>query len=178
MIKIKTNILSSLLAIVVFLILVESCKKDDEDKNTVNSIDAELFEMSKSANGFTWYKKTSDLLEKSSGTGHPQTFLRTRFNSIASTMLDSDGKIMNGISFPEGALIVKELYSDANTLGRYAILFKQTASTAADERGWVWGYINAGGDVSIAASKKGVDCKGCHSQEGNIDYMLMNKFFP
>jgi len=176
--SIKWKLIFALFTGLILLIAFESCKKDSDKDNLNKSIDESLFEMSKSVNGFTWYKKSSDLLEKSSGTGHPQTFLRTRFNSIAAASLDVNGKVNEGAIFPEGSLIVKELYSNENTLARYAILFKQTASTAADERGWVWGYINAGGDVSIAASKKGIDCKGCHSQDGNIDYMLMNKFFP
>jgi hypothetical protein len=134
--------------------------------------------MAKGTSGFTWFKNSSSLLNKSSGSGHPQPFLRTRYNSIASAKLDSTGRIMKGAIFPEGSLIVKELHDNSTTLGRYAILYKKSGSADADAKGWVWGYINADGTVAEVASKKGTSCISCHSQADNIDYMLMNKYFP
>jgi hypothetical protein len=85
---------------------------------------------------------------------------------------------MTGSTFPEGSLIVKELNDNSTTLGRYAILYKKSGSADADAKGWVWGYINADGGVAETASKKGSSCTSCHSQADNIDYMLMNKYFP
>jgi hypothetical protein len=92
-------------------------------------------------------------------------------------MLEADGKVKPGAVFPEGSLIVKEL-SNGSAAERYAILLKMANHESADERGWIWGYINADETVSEAASNKGSACKGCHNQQENIDYMLMNKFFP
>jgi hypothetical protein len=123
-------------------------------------------------------KNSSEFLTKSSGSGHPQSLLRTRYNSIAATQLDSLGKVKINASFPEGSLIVKELHDKANSIERYAILFKNSKSSDADVKGWVWGYINSKGGVVEAASQKGISCIGCHSQSDNIDYMLMNKYFP
>jgi len=153
---------------------LNSCKKDKE----AEGIDKQLLDMAQNTAGFTWYKNDGVLLDKSAGSGHNYPFLRTRFNTIAAAMLDEDGKIMDSIVFPQGSLIVKELYSDASTLGRYAILYKQSNNTYADDKGWIWGYINADGTVAVTAEDKGVQCISCHLQEGNIDYMLMNKFFP
>lgn len=153
---------------------INSCTKDKEATGTDN----ELYEMAKATSGFTWFKNSSSLLDKSSGSGHPQPFLRTRYNSVAATKLDSIGKIMTGATFPEGSLIVKELHDNSTTLGRYAILYKKSGSADADAKGWVWGYINADGSVAEASSKKGSSCISCHSQADNIDYMLMNKYFP
>jgi hypothetical protein len=153
---------------------ITSCKKD---KNTIGT-DEELYEMSKTTSGFVWFKNSSDFLDKSSGSGHSQPFLRTRFNSIAASKLDSDGKIQSSAIFPEGSLIVKELHSSSTTLERYAILYKKSGSEDADAKGWVWGYINGDGTVAVSASTKGSSCISCHSQANNIDYMLMNKYFP
>jgi hypothetical protein len=72
---------------------------------------------------------------------------------------------------------VKEL-TNGSLPERYAMLLKKATHESADEKGWVWGYVNSDETVSIAASEKGNDCKGCHNQGGNIDYMLMNKYFP
>lgn len=150
-----------------------SCKKEQQ----AEGVDSELFEMAKQLNGFVWFKNSNVLLNKSAGSAHSQPFLRTRFNSIAATKLDPSGRIMNGAIFPEGSLIVKELHNNSTTLGRFAILYKKTGSTYADTKGWVWGYINSDGTVADPASNKGKTCISCHSQTGNIDYMLMNKFF-
>jgi hypothetical protein len=156
------------------LFTIYSCQKDDEAKGT----DKELFDMAQSSTSFTWYKNADSLLARSPGSGHPQPFLRTRYNTIAATKLDSTGKIMPDAQFADGSLIVKELFENSTTIGRYAILYKQTNHADADANGWVWGYILANGSVVEPASKKGASCVGCHSQADNIDYMLMDKYFP
>ena len=164
--------------------IFHSCTKEkntnnnDNNDNMVESTDKMLYDMSKSSNGFTWYKKSDVLLNKSSGSAHGLPFLKTRYNTVAATKLGGAGKIMEGVSFPEGSLIVKELYDNSTKLIRYAILYKKSNSPDADAKGWVWGYINADGGIVEAASKKGSSCIGCHSQADNIDYMLMNKYFP
>jgi hypothetical protein len=163
--------------------IFHSCKKEkntnnDDNNDMVESTDKMLYDMSISSNGFTWYKKSDDLLDKSLRSAHELPFLKTRYNTVAATKLDGAGKIMEGVSFPEGSLIVKELYESPTKLIRYAILYKKSDSPDADARGWVWGYINADGGIALAASAKGSGCKGCHSESGNIDYMLMNKYFP
>lgn len=160
-----------------FIILVFSCKKEAKTSNPEINTDKILYDLSKSNIGFVWYKNSDILLNKSSGTGHVQSFLRTRYNTVASSKLDGSGRILAGTVFPEGSLIVKELYGNATTLSLYAILYKKSDSPDADDKGWVWGYINADGGVVDAASNKGRTCISCHSQNGNIDYMLMNKFF-
>lgn len=153
--------------------IINSCKKD----KVASEVDQQLYEMAKTTTGFVWYKNSDSLLGKSSGSGHAEPFLRTRYNSIAATQLDANGKVQTGAVFPEGSLIVKELLNNSSTIGRYAILYKKPGSDAADAKGWVWGYIDADGTVNQPASKKGSACISCHSQAENIDYMLMNKFF-
>lgn len=145
-----------------------------EDKN----IDSALYAMSRESIGFVWYGNSDSLLNKSSGTGHSQPFLRTRYNSVAAQHLDANGKVVAGTSFGTGSLIVKELFTSTTTFDQYAILYKQPASENADENGWVWGYLKADGSVVITATNKGAACISCHSQSESIDYMLMNKFFP
>lgn len=172
--KNKRNAIAFLSIFILSIWSFNACKKDNEEKST----DEELYEMSKETNGFVWYKNSSALLDKSSGSAHPQALLRTRYNAIAATQLNSDGKVDSNAVFPEGSLIVKELFDNPTTLGRYAILYKNSESADADAKGWVWGYINADGEVSASASMKGSSCINCHSQANNIDYMLMNKFFP
>ncbi len=153
---------------------LSSCKHED----TIADIDQQLYDMAKSTDGFTWYKNSSAPLEKSAGSGHAYPFLKTRYNSTASSQLDSIGKIMSDASFPEGSLVVKELLNSSNGIERYAILYKDSGNSSADANGWVWGYINADGSVAVSATEKGSSCISCHSQTGSIDYMLMNAYFP
>lgn len=149
-----------------------SCKKNPK------GIDGELYSLSKESSGHVWYKNSEAFLDKSSGSGHNFPFLRTRFNSVAATQLDASGKILENAVFPEGSVVVKELYNSSNKLQRYATLYKKSDSEFADANGWVWGYIEKNGKVVESAELKGVSCIGCHNQGGNIDYMLMNVYFP
>lgn len=168
------KIIKSIVFSFAFISLLGSCKKD----KTASDSDKELFDLATGASSFVWFKNSPNLLAKSSGSGHPQAFLRTRFNQIAATQLDTNGKILANAQFPEGSLIVKELYSTVSNLDRYAILYKKSSSPVADANGWVWGYINANGTVAVSADQKGTSCINCHTQANNIDYLLMNKFFP
>ncbi len=171
----KKNTLHLILStLFIGVLIMSSCKKEKKGSAT----DQELYNMSKLTADFTWFYNSSALLNRSSGSGHAQPFLRTRYNAIAADKLDSTGRIKPGSTFPEGSLIVKELYEDSTTLGRYAILYKKASSIDADANGWVWGYVNTDGSVAEPASNKGSACRNCHSQTDNIDYMLMNKYFP
>ena len=170
--KLKAIIVLSFCLVIIWTI--NSCNKEKDATGT----DKELYDMAKATSSFTWFNNSSSLLSKSSGSGHDQPLLRTRYNSVAAAKLDPSGKIMTGATFPEGSVIVKELYENATTLSRYAVLYKKSASKDADANGWVWGYVDADGTVAEAASKKGSSCISCHSQADNIDYMLMNKYFP
>ncbi len=140
--------------------------------------DAQLLQLARMTAAYTWYKENAALLPRSSGSGHPQPFLRTRFNPIAGTVLDTAGKVVPDTLFPNGSVIVKELWEDASTLSIYAILYKKPDNPNADANGWVWAEIGADGTAHYSATKGGADCRGCHGQAGNIDFTLMNEAFP
>lgn len=163
-----------ILGIISIVFILQACKKDEK----VDSEDTFLYEMARSADGFKWFKNSAAFLAKSAGSGHTQALLRVRYNATAATQLDSNGRIIAGSIFPEGSLIVKELIEQPGVLARYAILYKQKDHRYADAKGWVWGYINVDGTVAETAANKGEACSSCHSQSANIDYQLMNKYFP
>ena len=165
-----------------FLCLLVACTKEKETITPVvttetKTSDQLLFEKAKSVVDFKWFENADSLYKKSSGSGHGQAFFKTRFNEIAASVLDSNGRMVDGNVFANGSLIVKELYKDAQTLDLYAILYKDSKNVDADAKGWVWGYLRPDGNVAVSASKKGTSCISCHSQTGNIDYVLMNKFY-
>lgn len=154
--------------------LMFSCKKEKVPGET----DVKLYNMAINSSGFTWFNLSDANLDKSSGSGHNFPFLRTRFNGIAAANLDVNGRVIDGTIFPEGSLIVKELINDDLSIGRYAILYKESTNESADDNGWVWGYINSDKTIASSALDKGASCISCHSQSGNIDQILMNKFYP
>ncbi|MDC0230470.1 cytochrome P460 family protein [Aureispira] len=174
MTKIRITILI-LFAVYLSVLTLNSCQKDVLQEGTT---DKELYDMAMETTGFTWFKNSSAQLDRSASSGHTQPFLRTRYNTIAAIKLDSGFQVEAGATFPDGSLIVKELYDNSTTLGRYAILYKQAGHTDADANGWVWGYINSDRSIAAPASNKGISCISCHSQTDNIDYTLMNKYFP
>lgn len=171
--KTKSTIVWGIFSLALVAISLQGCKKDEP----AEGIDLELFNMAEETSNFVWYKFNDSWLAKSSGSAHNFNNLRTRYNFTAANQLDVDGKILPNASFPEGSLIVKEL-SDGNLVERYAILYKRPDSEYADANGWVWGYVNSDASVVTSAEGKGVGCISCHSQQDNIDYMLMNKYFP
>ncbi|MFN8256149.1 MAG: cytochrome P460 family protein [Bacteroidales bacterium] len=156
------------------LVFLNAC----EIESTPTDTDLELFKMAKETEGFTWYKNSANLLPKSIGSGHGQPFLRTRYNSIAASSLDTNVMVSTSTTFAAGSLIVKELYEEDSTLTVYAIMYKNPSDVNADEYGWVWSNQAADGSVFEPASNRGLSCNGCHSQPENIDHTLMNKYFP
>lgn len=166
--------------ILIIIPIISSCDKEEKQiLDVAAETDTQLFMMATDASTkFEWYRFSDTLLSKSSGSGHGQAFLKTRFNDIAAAQLDVDGKVRSDAVFPEGSLVVKELIESDSTLKLYAILHKNAASPMADAKGWVWGYIYADGNVAYTSGNKGAQCISCHSQTGQIDYMLMNKYFP
>ena len=101
-------------------VMLNGCKKSDPIAET--STDQMLYDLAKTTIGFKWYKNSDQQLEKSSGSAHSYPLLRTRYNAIAAVNLDNQGKIIEGKTFKEGSLIVKELSKNASTIERYAIL--------------------------------------------------------
>lgn len=166
--------LTASISILLCAVFAWTCKYD----KFINATDKKLSDILKELSGYVWFKNSGALLDRSTSSGHPQPFLRTRYNATAANKLDASGNIISGSVFDEGSIIVKELYTNSTTIGRYAILLKDKNDAYADKNGWVWGYINSDGSIAESAANKGAACINCHSQTSNIDYMLMNKYFP
>lgn len=163
-----------ILTTVILSLLCASCSKDEK----ISETDKFLFELTNDTTNSVWYKYSSELLAKSIGSGHTQPYLRTRYNAIAATQLDSVGKVAENTVFPEGSAIVKELYGNQTKIDLYAILYKDATNVDADANGWVWGYFYSDGSVKETSANRGNGCIDCHSQTGNVNQTLMNKYFP
>jgi len=166
--------LPALLSIAGLLTVLYACKHETDDA----PIDLELLTRARGPEAMVWYKFNSATLPRSSGSGHSEALLRTRFNSVAEAYLDTLGKVVPGTVFPDGSLVVKELWPDASGVGTYAVMLKRGGDPFADENGWIWGYIRANGQVRTSAVDRGAVCTGCHAGPGNINGTLMNAAFP
>lgn len=161
-----------------FLTVITACDTTIPTNPDNRTTDQIMYDLSKSINGYVWYKKTDVFLPKSTGSGHNTPLMRTRFNTIAAEKLDGAGKVKTGSTFPEGSIIVKELAASTGEVSVFAIMYKSTKSTNADANGWNWAYLHTDGSVRISSDQKGAACISCHAQSGHIDAVLMNKFFP
>jgi len=160
--------------IIFAMIVAIGCGDDLAETNS----DELLLKKSNDSSSHVWYKKTNLLLNKSVESGHTQPYLRVRYNTVAATQLDAENKVKEGAVFPEGSLIVKELWDASKKLTLLAIMYKDHTNKDSDAEGWVWTYIEPNGTVKSPASGKGSGCVSCHHTPGSIDGTLMNKYLP
>jgi len=143
-----------------FMVFVQSCNKTtQEDKDLYNEII--------NTTGYTYYVGTPGIM---SGAGNsPHGYERVRFNAIAQAALDSTGKLPSGASFPDGSIIVKDVYSSASgNINLYAVMKKATNNSAAGS-GYLWAEFETDGKVAFSTSKKGDGCISCHSNYPHRD---------
>lgn len=145
-----------------FLTIV-SCTKD----RTPAGIDAELFSKAQRKEGFVFYNLSPEYLQSTKVDGHKSTYFRTKYNTLAATILDSTGITIPGSYFPEGSMIVNEMSSIKGEPEKYAIMLKDKKNEYADEKGWVWSYVNADNTIIEPASRKGVSCISCHKSDNS-----------
>lgn len=162
------------------IIFLSSCQQaaTTTGQTQENLTIARIFEIAKQTSGYTWYKRSDMLLGRTAKSGHIEPWMRTRYNTVAASVLDATGKVRNGAVFPEGSIITKELINADRSLNGYALMIKRKADASADPDGWVWGYVTASGAERHPLASKGNGCIGCHSIAGHIDRTLMNVSVP
>ena len=149
-----------LISLTSVLFLCFSCTKDKIDIDE----DRMLFE-GVMASGFQYYQNGNKLPGVAPS---PHGNFRLRFNEIAAAVLDSSGELPGGTEFPQGSIIVKEVYS-GNNLDVYAVI-KKESSNAVAAKGWIWAELNPDGTTHYSAGNKGQGCTGCHSGAPNRDF--------
>lgn len=143
--------------------------------STPDVTDAAVSSLARATSGWTYYKNRGDTLLRSSGSGHSEARLRTRYNALAAAQLDASGRVRTGAVFPDSALIVKELII-SGTLNRYAVMMKLRGSSNASSGGWLWAYYAPDGSTQIGIGGKGAACTACHAT--GIDFTRMNDSHP
>ncbi len=124
---------------------------------------------------WAFFRNNPNRLSRSAGSGHSEPQLRTQYNPRAAALLDANGRVRAGATFPDSSIIVKELFS-GGTLTTLAVMLKLRGSPQASRGDWVWGYFDAAGGVRASVTSRGSGCAGCH--ESGIDYTRMNDSHP
>ncbi len=153
-------------AFLLSIVFLTSCVNDKEEGPLVT--DASLFELSQSVSSFSYYKNTLDTLPADPSSEH-FNFVRVRFNPTAKQAMDDSTKALVAGSFPDGSMIVKEIYATSGgPLTQLAIMYK-LKNAANNGSGWVWSTLQPDGASIYSSSEKGGLCVGCHSSGVHSD---------
>lgn len=162
--RIYTGIISALLFYT--LLFIYSCNKEGLNPGPVPE-DAQLMQEIADTANFQYSVFTPTIVPSVSNS--PRKFERVRINTIGNAVLDNDGRLPKGGSFPTGTIIVKEAYSGINgNLIQYAIMKKDPNNKYAN-KGWIWYEVNADGSKPFSVGLKGKSCVSCHTHQANRD---------
>ncbi|MDZ4663286.1 MAG: cytochrome P460 family protein [Bacteroidota bacterium] len=153
------NITLTLFLLTTISLAIFSCKK----KKTNEAMYEEA-----SSGSLSFYKGKDTLWDPKGGS--PHGFFKLKFNQTALNALGADGKLPLGQTFPDGSLIVKEIYTN-NALSLYAVMRKDPKSKFASNK-WVWAEYEPNGKVVIGVNKEGKDCVSCHTGGNPRDLTL------
>jgi hypothetical protein len=147
------------------LLLVLRCTKDEGRNPSLAYGDAALLDSCKQTY-HSFYKNDPTLL---SGAHGPHGTFKLRFNAVAVKALTDSCRLPETKLFPEGSLIIKDVYSGSD-LSLYAFMYKRSGK-------WLWAEIEPSGSVHHGVNGKESVCTGCHSQNCNRDLVLSFCFY-
>jgi hypothetical protein len=125
--------------------------------------DIALYKWINSETDYAYYKNDSSILLTSDETERAHdNYMRVKFNKIAASVLDTDGKLPKGKSFPDSSIIIKEIYGDKSSPAElWAVMVKMKGDKNAGED-WLWAEFTPGGEVEYSVTKNGKTCIKCH----------------
>lgn len=144
---------------IVALQLIYACTKDKGINPDLAFKDNALLDSCKNQEAFSYYKNDANTIYPGNNNSHGA--FKLKFNKIALQELTDNGKLPIGSKFPNGSMIVKEVYSGTN-INFYALMYKRNGS-------WIWAEIEVGGKVLFSVEKDPGLCISCHQQSGNRD---------
>ena len=151
-------ILSIIVILALAFFILPSCKK-----RSIEKADDALFD-ELAGSGYVYYQGGAVLQAKG---GSPHGPFKLKFNGTAQTALNSSLELPAGNSFPNGSILVKELY-DGNTLTLYVVMKKDDSDKNA-EQDWLWAEYDTNGEVIYSIGQKGSSCISCHTATPNRD---------
>lgn len=132
--------------------------------------DKALYQWITSETGYTYYKNDSAIIPTSEETERAHdNFMRIRLNKKVLSVLDSNGRLSDGKSFPDSSILIKEIYSDKNNFSPdiLAVMVKLKGDKYSG-KDWLWAEYTPKGETEYSVTNKGKVCIKCH-QSGD-DY--------
>jgi hypothetical protein len=167
--KMKTSLLLFLL---VTLCAVACTKEKTEEESPSAKI---IFEEISTYTDYTFYKGDSTIVHSSPQSGH-NAFFRVRFNKIAAAALTDSGKLPVNGTFPEGSIIVKDLYNTQTGAKVLYSVLKKNSMNANATNGWLWIEFEPNGNEIYKITNKGDGCVSCHSNNHRDNVRVFNLF--
>src|SRR5690606_26694709 len=106
-----------------------------------------------------------------------QPFFRVRFNAIAKNAFNANGVLPDGENFPDGSMVVKELYNTKNGNLALIAIMKKDGKHKNQGEGWLWVEYDPDGNEVYALNRNGSGCVGCHKTNSN-DFVRLFKLYP
>ena len=126
--------------------------------------DETLYKWVNSEKDFVYYKNSDAILPTTEDTERAHdNFQRTRFNKIAASVLNSEGKLPKGGVFPDSSVIVKEIYSDKNSQPEILAVMVKLKGAENSNKDWLWAEYSPKGEVEYSVNKNGKVCVKCHN---------------
>jgi len=159
----KTNAIW-LVMIILATVFIASCKDKEDEKAITDQVLIEKISESE----YSYY--STDTIQ---ARGPHVPFIMVRFNPTAKAVLNEDNKIELGQTFPEGSIIVKEIYNTkgGDLVRQYVMMKKPNDPNAATN--WIWSAYSASNAVEQSVTLKGVGCFECHSIAPHRDGVKM-----
>ena len=152
-------------------VFASACTNTELGSSTMDSVFKEI----STYKDYTFYKNDSSIVHSSPQSGH-NAYFRVRFNAKAASALTDNGKLPANATFPEGSIIVKDLYDTQNGAKvLYSVLKKESANTNSGN-GWLWMEYDTNGKEIYKMNDKGAGCISCHSIDHRDNVRLFNLF--
>ena len=149
-------------------ILLYACTKDKGKDPELAFRDKALLDSAKDQSAFIYYKN-ADSVVYPGNTASPHGSFKLKFNKTAWKVLTDNGKLPAGAKFPEGSMIVKEVWRN-NSVSLYSLMYKHRQQ-------WLWAEIEPGGNVHYSVKKDPSVCTDCHQQTGHRDFVMSFYFY-
>lgn len=151
------------------VLLVNACSQKEDASPTVpavitkGNIDSILFvESSAASEQFLPYQNVDTVRPSSAFTAHSDYF-KVRLNARARSVLGADGRLPVGKSFPDGSIIVKDIYSEKTGVRKLVAIMKKESANPYSAQGWLWNELLDNGGDYVSVKGKGAQCVSCHT---------------
>jgi hypothetical protein len=136
-------------------IFLFSPKKTAEDENLCKWISSEK--------DYVYYQNSLEILPTTEETERAHdNFMRIRFNKKAADVLNQDGHLPKGVSFPDSSIIIKEIYSEKTGAVEILAAMVKLKGAPNSNKDWLWAEYSPTGEVEYSVSKNGKACVSCH----------------